>query len=159
LGHDVKRSDMQGRRQSYFRAKSACTTAEGTLGICCYCGNLNAGSGSIKPTTIPTCGIPRVNKPHQRGVVVFSRFALSWDYAKKDRMTFEYDDDADLPYVTLMDGGDNNRVFRETKDGEVLWIDPRSKCLLGFTVSSFLTRPKRKLEINIAGIKDLDPHA
>ncbi len=56
-------------------------------------------------------------------------------------MTFSYDDDADVLYVTLGEKT-GKRSYVENDQGHILWIDENSQQIQGFTIIKFLRRVK-----------------
>jgi uncharacterized protein YuzE len=64
-------------------------------------------------------------------------------------MTFSYDDDADVLYVTFKEGA--RRTYVENDQGDVLLLDPQSGEIVGCTILFFLRRA-REGPINIPEI-------
>jgi len=67
-------------------------------------------------------------------------------------MTFEYDNSADVLYLTLEDRPPEQCRFVENKHGDVLRIDKNTGEIIGVTIISFLLRIKKGLEISVPEI-------
>lgn len=56
-------------------------------------------------------------------------------------MTFSYDDDADVLYVSF-EQNSAKRTYIENDNNDILWVDERSGKILGCTILKFMKRIK-----------------
>jgi uncharacterized protein YuzE len=66
-------------------------------------------------------------------------------------MTFSYDDDADVLYMTFAEKP-SKRVYIENDNNDILWVDESSGEVLGCTIMQFTRRLKSGKPIEIPEI-------